>query len=407
MASIHTIMTDMRDSGSLIASRRSMDRDGSSAAGLQRQLADSIATKISKLPALSPADATHLLQAAQNCGQDEIGVQLIVAAIDARLGVSLDREDMKPASTTQMILTNVQSWVSESLMRTLRSKATIDIKLSVTAEYLANKLGCTHPHEQTYKHWLTLALLTHYDVWPKYLKVYQLLLQLKHEVKTSRKPRRFPRLRYTPRSRTNCTSARSSVYFTMRAQLSSTFPGSQSLQKNHVPLRKNSKLITNELKAGHASVSPKLERGESTSSLDAAGVPVKEEPDAEPNLPGWAQTFMTTMLQRFAPSQCAHPGEADHAQSAPLASHIPRPMPPAGLQPKGLQLRIDSTTLDKEPVRKRFNFVCLFALLVTLSAFSIHPNPFTLARSRARKTMSSRGKMILEGAGRRLRWSEI
>ena len=152
-----------------------MHHGGSSATALQRQLGTSIASKIARLPALSPGDAAHLLDAAHSCGQSAAGVQALVAAVDAKLSAALDAEDHKPASTNHMLLKHAQNWVTEKLMGTLRGKASIDIQLNVAADYLANRLGCTHPHEQTYKNWLTLVLLNHYTVWPRYSLVYDLL----------------------------------------------------------------------------------------------------------------------------------------------------------------------------------------------------------------------------------------
>ena len=57
----------------------------------------------------------------------------------------------------------------------MRGKGSIDVKISVAADLLSNKLGVKSPHEQTYKMWLTLVLLLHYDVWPRYRVVYDLL----------------------------------------------------------------------------------------------------------------------------------------------------------------------------------------------------------------------------------------
>ena len=166
---------------------------------LARKLASSVAAKITRLPSLSPRDARHLLDAARANAPDQTSLSVIVAAIDAKLDVALESEEVKAASTDQMLLTNAQCWVTESFMHTASGRGSIDFKLTVTAEYLANKLGCTHPHEQTYKYWLTLVLLTHYDVWPRYTQVYELLLQLKSEVESVRKKCPFARITEYPK----------------------------------------------------------------------------------------------------------------------------------------------------------------------------------------------------------------
>ena len=162
MSAVKDILSDMKEANALVAARE--HHGGTSAAALQRQLGTSLASKIARLPALSPGDAAPLLEAAHSCGQSEAGVQVLVAAIDAKLSQSLDAEDQHPASVNHMMLKRAQNWVTEKLMSTLRGTASIDIKLNVTTDYLANRLGCTHPHEQTLKNWLTLVLLSHYTV---------------------------------------------------------------------------------------------------------------------------------------------------------------------------------------------------------------------------------------------------
>ena len=42
-----------------------------------------------------------------------------------------------------------------------RFHVAIESKISLVADYLTNAMGCTHPHEQTLRVWLTLILL-----WP-------------------------------------------------------------------------------------------------------------------------------------------------------------------------------------------------------------------------------------------------
>ena len=204
MATLDSILSDMRDAKSLIDSRRAVDKDGSSVVTLRKQFAASLASKIGKLASLSPGDAKHLLDAARDCGQDETGVQVIVASIDAKLGVALDFDVQKPASTDHQLLTNAQSWVTESLMASLKGKSTINVKLVTLANYLANHLGCTSPHEQTYKVWLTLALLSHFAVWPRYQIVYDLLQEFKGNVRDCKKKSRSLRRLPTRAFRTSC-----------------------------------------------------------------------------------------------------------------------------------------------------------------------------------------------------------
>ena len=98
MSAVDNLVTDMNHSRDLIAARKDVDRDGAITRALQKKCATSIAAKISYLPYLSHAEAMHLLQSAKHCGQDESGEQIIVAAVDAKLSVALEKEEVKPPS---------------------------------------------------------------------------------------------------------------------------------------------------------------------------------------------------------------------------------------------------------------------------------------------------------------------
>ena len=363
MSALKDILSDMKEAKALVEARG--HHGGSSAKALQRQLGTSIASKIAKLPALSPGDAAPLLEAVHSCGQPEAGVQVLVAAIDAKLSESLDAEEDKPASVNHMLLKRAQNWVTDSLMNTLRGTASIDIKLNVAADYLANKLGCTHPHEQTYKNWLTLVLLSHYTVWPRYSLVYSLLQQFKGDLKTVRKGKKctFAKIASYPRMPHELPTEIFEIMFPDETPIVVEIPRFQVTADNHVPLRKNSKLIRNELAA-----EGKTERSSSDPSLpkpklEQALQRVKEESQGsdsqESVAPEWVRRMVTDVIAEKFPavkleqgtggSSTGVGGEASSAAGqhpAPAISDVivgagPAPPPPSGLQPKGLRLRCD------------------------------------------------------------------
>ena len=120
-----------------------------------------------------------------------------------------------------------------------------------TTDYLANRLGCTQPHEQTYASWLTLVLLSHYTVWPKYSLVYSLLQQFKGDLKTVRKGKKctFAKIASYPRMPHELPTEIFEIMFPDGTPIVVEIPRFQVTADNHVPLRKNSKLIRNELAA--------------------------------------------------------------------------------------------------------------------------------------------------------------
>jgi len=354
MSTLKDILSDMKEAKALVEARG--HHGGSSATALQRQLGTSIASKIARLPALSPGDAAPLLEAVHSCGQSEAGVQVLVAAIDAKLSESLDAEEDKPASVNHMLLKRAQNWVTDSLMNTLRGTASIDIKLNVAADYLANKLGCTHPHEQTYKNWLTLVLLSHYTVWPRYSLVYSLLQQFKGDVRTLRKKCPFPKIASYPEVPFALPTEIFEIMFPDEPPIVIDIPRFQVTADNHVPLRKNSKLIKNELAAAG-----KTERSSSGSphpkpKLEQALQRVKEESQGsdsqESVAPEWVRRMVTDVIAEKFPAAKLQQGNEDspagvggEASSAAASAVTPvagsAPQPPSGLQPRGLRLRCD------------------------------------------------------------------
>ena len=126
--------------------------------------------------------------------------------------------------------------------------------------------------------------------------------------------------------------------------------------KNHVPLRKNSKLITNELKAvARLKAEPIEPTPEQVSGLKRSSSSIAAEADEPPQ---WAQQMMTMFVQ----ATCLKPPSGNAAAPLPRVKDehgdvkaepsvgtvpVPGPAPgassllpkPSGFQPKGLQLR--------------------------------------------------------------------
>jgi hypothetical protein len=188
MASLSNLLDDVRNAAALIQARRDVDSaDGKSAIALQKSLVNSVASKIARMSSLTPNEAKQLLDATKASGFDAMGKHVVVSAIDSKLETELDGETHVTPSSKNMLLVNAPCWVTESFMKALRGKGTINVKLAIAAEYLTNNLQCDHPHEQTLKHWLTLTILCHFEVWPKYRLVYDYLQIFKEEVIATRK----------------------------------------------------------------------------------------------------------------------------------------------------------------------------------------------------------------------------
>ena len=190
------------------------------------------------------------------------------------------------------MLTSCLTWVTQTLVDKLKGRSSIDVKIMVTAEYLANTLGCTHPHEQTYKHWLAMILLLHFDVWPRYKQVFELLNLFKVEVKSVRKKCALPKALYpkTPHAVSEHVFAH---LFPDEPPIAIELERFYVTAKSHVPLRKNSKLIKNEEALGN-------ESPEATPCIKHEPIPIKRELDHHAP-PSWATEMMGMMMANRVP----------------------------------------------------------------------------------------------------------
>ena len=177
MASVSDVVEEIRGIEMMLKSRS----DGGTACTPEymRKLASSMASKCTHLNFLDPNAAKMLYDAVNVSGYDKDGKAAITAAIDAQYEKQLDEEPKAKASKRNQLLLKPLPWVTEGLMVTIRkANTTIDVKLQVCSEYLANKLGCQYPHERTYRFWLCLVLMSHFTKWPKYKVIYQYLLDM-------------------------------------------------------------------------------------------------------------------------------------------------------------------------------------------------------------------------------------
>lgn len=291
MSTATEIMEEMSETHKLITARKLVDPDGSQTVALKRKLAASIATKISHMTMLSPGGAKDLLGVVSKIDYDTSGRDIIVAAIDAKLEEELDTVTAtKPSKKNQLCL-HATNWVTASFVTTMRGKGSIDVKISVAAEWLSNKLGVKSPHEQTNKMWLTLVLLLHYDVWPRYRVVYDLLQLFKKELATHRATKwAFPAMSKYPKLPTELSEPIFNHIFGAEPPTVVHIERFMATAKAHVPLRKNSKLITSEEKALKADIhggQPSAVR-----STQHVAMPPSLKHEASDEIPSWARHLL-------------------------------------------------------------------------------------------------------------------
>ena len=347
MSTVHDICKEMHDATGLLASRLAVCRDAAQASKLKQRLVASIAAKIGHMTTLTPPDAKLLLDTAAACGFDEGGCAVVVASVDSKLEGQLDTKPVVAASNKNQMFTRPCNWATDEYLQSMRGRANIDVKIALTCDYLANTCGCTHPHEQTYKYWLTLVLLCHYEVWPMYKTVYSHLQYLKECVVTCRKPWRLPKLATYPHMPHELPPHVYQHIFQHGEPIVLKLERFDVMANHHVPLRSNALLIRNEEKGSargskrevdeplanqRVMQSPHVKTEEmpewARAVLAASAIPdsaVKREPKAEsvidPHQPGHTRVKMES-----PPTPVASPRESTSA--SPAAS------PPMTLKPR-------------------------------------------------------------------------
>ena len=175
MTTLADLINEIDESVSLVASRRAACNNPEKITTLQRKLGSSMAAKIMNLDIVTPASAKVLLDAIKRSAYGDESCAIVIAAVDSKLDTELDEAPTSKASKKNQLLVNAPHWVTSKLVAALRGKSPFELKLDAVAEHLVNGLGCQHPHEQTCKFWLTLALLQHFVVYPSYQKVFDYL----------------------------------------------------------------------------------------------------------------------------------------------------------------------------------------------------------------------------------------
>ena len=114
------------------------------------------------------------------------------------------------------------------------------------------------PHEQTYKHWLAFLLLLHFgDKFPKYKIIHGLLLDMKSAVTTAKKKPPFALIKKYPKFPSELPQAIADAIYDVSQPTMTSVPRLAITAKFHIPLRKKSKLITQERKISRAGSSPR------------------------------------------------------------------------------------------------------------------------------------------------------
>ena len=237
-------------------------------------IANSIVAKIGNMPGLDTAGALVLTSQVEMCEFDAETAKRFNDAIDAKLTATLVSATVAAVDDRTQYLLEPTKYATQSLYDGLcNKKADIQTKMHMTAEFM-NKCGCSHPHEQTYKIWLAMVIRLHFeDTWPTYRAIFGFLQDLKHNVEHARRPFPFPRIIRYPKMPSDLSPPIFKHIYGDDNPIDIEIDRLHQTAQ-HIPLRKNNKLLTNEAKG-----------------IAGGSTPVWSDLCDNPALPSWLRTL--------------------------------------------------------------------------------------------------------------------
>ena len=228
--------------------------------GLRTNLCDSLAQRILQLKSFNANDALLLTRAMgeNEARLTEYGIKVIGDAIDGRLRGSAQASVARADRNDTQYLTNPCVWFTKAEMLGLRDpRKSLDVKITIVVHRLRDMLGVTNPHEQTYRALMALLALVGFEVFPKYRCLFNVLGDLKdcfnavrgtyphgHLVKYPNAPSDLPVAMYN------------FAYDESDPPVAVELDRYEVVCRFHIPLRKNSKLLTDEARKEGAPMHP-------------------------------------------------------------------------------------------------------------------------------------------------------
>lgn len=234
-------VAEVANVASFFAARKKSGMDGHD--DLLKSFADAMVSQINGLTTFTVSDAsamTDALRINSPYGEHSSRVQ---KTIDQRMKNSLNSSGT-PASASGQFLKKWQEFLTQSDWDWLKDpKQSWHSKNTKVAER-ANAMGVTNPDEQALKWLLAILLLAHYESLPSYKEIYQKLQELKACFATERKAFPFERMIVYPDTPHELSEdIYSHAYTGDDVPVSCYVPGLTNIAENHIPLRKNSKLL--------------------------------------------------------------------------------------------------------------------------------------------------------------------
>ena len=216
------------------------------ASEIATRLLASIADMVARLPELTTAGANELLHAVQTSGFDDQQQAQLAGAIDQRLAsgvAAVAKQKKKP-----QVLHTVHMWLSQRDWDMLRSTRTsLQSKIQAIVHRLSARCGLTNPHERTCGWIVAILVLCHFPEFPTYKSIFAILNDVKQSFDAAARPYPFSHWVEFPASPAQLEKDRFEYsYDADDPPVTQEIERLQVVALHHVPLRKNSKLLTGE-----------------------------------------------------------------------------------------------------------------------------------------------------------------
>jgi hypothetical protein len=231
-------------------------RQGLDAAGvnpaLMSSFVDGVVKQINAMVSFSTADAGHVTDALVDSPYGD-HTHFVVAAIEARLKSSLAacKGPDTPSGSTQFL----KCWWTYCLQSDwdyIRDKKhSWNAKMTRMVER-GMSLGVNHPDEQCLKWLLALLVVVCYDELPDYKLIYAKLSDLKQAFIAERKAYPLAHVAEYPQTPSELSADMFKYAYGDEQPVTVYLQGINGIAENHIPLRKNSKLLKGSKKAAAA-----------------------------------------------------------------------------------------------------------------------------------------------------------
>ena len=239
------IIQEIKSVQSLLASRAACGSQPN--ACLVTQFAEALIAIINNTKIMTIQDVQPVIAALKDGPYGKYGNDKILAAIDAKLAQLAGPKHAKDNSAGQS-LKEVWNYLTPDDWAFITDKAKfISAKMCRVVERV-HSIGCVAPSESTYKWMLAVILLSHYDEMPAPSLIYAKLLELKQVAGAEKKSYALQQLNSFPAKPTDMPPDIYALAYPDAHPVAREMHGIHAVA-DRIPLRKNSKLLTDKKQA--------------------------------------------------------------------------------------------------------------------------------------------------------------